>query len=261
MPNHLVERVEWLSRTYFDRQADPGYFRPRLFPLLREAGYDAYENAPSLNGESPFYVRHFSPEKIIVVSPLNLFRDELHPAREAERRAELSCLTFQDSVGVEELVQDYSELEKLRGAEESLREKENSSLVQYPLVREVVNLGANVFPERVVNFFSRSSHVRRVLNTGAYGIVGYVLGAGIGIATAAVATEGSVVSLGLGGLLGNRLGIGVAVGLYEYRVRRMRREWEVLKFGYQEALTQFREKYASLAVLDKEGLLLAMNGE
>ncbi|MFH0700802.1 MAG: hypothetical protein V2A62_00025 [Candidatus Woesearchaeota archaeon] len=253
MPNHLAERVEGLCRKYFDQQADSTDFKLLLLPVLQEAGYLPFERNQR---EDTFYVRCDRDGKIVVVSTQDLFKNEIQPAAEVEDRAELSCVVLSAAKEVEELVDDYHNLQKLKTAQESFTEKPDSSFTEYPIVREVINFGREVLPYRMTHFIANSPRFQRYAQLGAVGAAGYVVGAVVGIVATAAMTD-SIIAMGAGGLVGNRLGMGTAVGIRLYHRRRDQKNNEELRVEYHQALIQFQEKYGSRAVMGREGLMLA----
>jgi len=254
----LAERAERLCEMYFDRGVDPTYYPQRILPLLRDAGFRPYEIPSGGEREDPFYVRCSAPGRICVASSRALFRNELLPAAQVERRAELSCLMFSTPDQVDEFVNDYHRLEELRRAEEGLQETDRTPFTDYPIIREVVSFGEENLPPRMVSFLVNSRGIKKIVNAGVIGFTGYVVGAAGGLTIGAIASDGSVAVTGLVGLVGNRIGLGTALGIHGYRIRRFRLQREEILAEYQEALTAFQEKYAPSTKFDREGLMLAL---
>jgi len=113
-----------------------------------------------------------------------------------------------------------------------------------------MEFGERVLPEKVTDFLSHSNTVKKILSTGAYGATGYVVGAAGGFVTGAVIGEGSPVVIALSGLVGNRLGVGVALIAYKLKTKKDEREQKELTAKYEEALADFKEKYAPLTVYE-----------
>ncbi|MEK6938823.1 MAG: hypothetical protein AABX04_07320 [Nanoarchaeota archaeon] len=227
--------------------------------LLGDARYLPYERN---HGEDNFYVRCDGEGRIVVLSPRDLFKNEIRPAAEVEKKAELSCLVLSTPEGVEELVGDYHVLQELKEAEESFQ-PETPSYTDSPTFRKMVKVGLGIFPERMAAVMANSSRFRKFLGGGMSGVVGYTVGAVGGAVTAAVITDGSIFYTFVGAGVGNKIGTAPIAGLHLYqglKLKFKRKNREALQVEYQEALTQFQEKYASRAVLDREGLLLAVDG-